>query len=224
MPLLSVIVPVYNEAKTVRAILEKIEAITIEKEIIVVDDGSTDDSRNILRQISFSNLKVIHHSANRGKGSAVATGLSQASGEFVIIQDADLEYDPQDYLNLLNRMRESNADIILGARFTKGYHGSLVPRLGNRFLTGLMNFLFFKNLNDCFTCYKLFRRQTVANLNLKARGFDIEIEIIAKAIKKNLKIEQVPIFYSPRSYSEGKKIRWRDGIWAILSIIKYRFS
>ncbi|MDD4899095.1 MAG: glycosyltransferase family 2 protein [Candidatus Omnitrophica bacterium] len=224
MPLLSVIVPVYNEANTIKTILEKIEGIALDKEIIVVDDGSIDDSRNILRQLKYDNLKVIHHSSNRGKGSAVATGLSQASGEFVIIQDADLEYDPQDYLRLLEKIKENSADIILGARFTKGYHGLLVPRIGNRLVTGLMNLLFLQNLNDCLTCYKLFRGQTVSGLHLTARGFDIEIEIIAKAIKKHLRIDEVPISYLPRSYKEGKKIRWKDGIWAMLSIIKYRFS
>jgi len=222
--LLSIIVPVYNEANTVRQILEKIETIGIDKEIIVVDDGSTDDSRMILRQLKYEHLKVIHHSSNRGKGAAVRTGLSQASGEYVIIQDADLEYDPQDYLSLLAKMKESNADIVLGARFTKGYHGSLVPRLGNRFLTGLMNLFFYLKLNDCFTCYKLFRRETISNLNLEAIGFEIEIEIIAKASKRKLRIAEVPISYSPRSYSEGKKIRWKDGVWAILSIIRFRFA
>ncbi len=224
MSLLSIIVPVYNEANTVRQILEKIETIGIDKEIIVIDDGSTDSSRSILRQLKYEHLKVIHHSSNRGKGAAVRTGLSQASAEYVIIQDADLEYDPQDYLSLLAKMKESNADIVLGARFTKGYHGSLVPRLGNRFLTGLMNFLFHLKLNDCFTCYKLFRRETISNLNLEAIGFEIEIEIIAKASKRKLRIVEVPISYSPRSYSEGKKIRWKDGVWAILSIIRFRFT
>lgn len=224
MSLLSIIVPVYNEANTVRQILEKIETIDIDKEIIVIDDGSTDSSRSILRQLKYEHLKVIHHSSNRGKGAAVRTGLSQASGEYVIIQDADLEYDPQDYLSLLAKMKESNADIVLGARFTKGYHGSLVPRLGNRFLTGLMNLFFYLKLNDCFTCYKLFRRETISNLNLEAIGFEIEIEIIAKASKRKLRIVEVPISYSPRSYSEGKKIRWKDGVWAILSIIRFRFT
>ncbi|MDD5594662.1 MAG: glycosyltransferase family 2 protein [Candidatus Omnitrophica bacterium] len=224
MPLLSIIVPVYNEANTIRQILEKIETIDIDKEIIVVDDGSTDDSRMILRQLKYDHLKVIHHSSNRGKGSAVRTGLSQASAEYVIIQDADLEYDPRDYLGLLAKMKESNADIVLGARFTKGYHGSLIPRLGNRFLTGLLNFLFHLKLNDCFTCYKLFRRETISSLNLQAIGFEIEIEIIAKASKRKLRIAEVPISYFPRSYNEGKKIRWKDGVWAILSMVRFRFS
>ena len=224
MPQLCVIIPAYNESMTIRQILEKIETIDIDKEIVLIDDGSTDESRAILRQVQYGNLKVIHHSSNRGKGAAVLTGLSLATAEYVIIQDADLEYDPKNYPDLMAKMKEDGADIILGARFTKGYHGSLVPRLGNRFLTGLMNLLFGLRLNDCFTCYKLFRRETISNLGLKAKGFDIEIEIIAKAVKNKLRIAEIPIAYSPRSYKEGKKIRWKDGLWAVFSIFKYRFS
>lgn len=224
MPLLSVIIPVYNEARTIREILEKINSVDIDKEIIVVDDGSNDGTDKILRSVRYDNLKVIHHSNNRGKGAAFLTGLSHAQGEFLIIQDADLEYDPDDYLKLLAAMRQSNADIILGARFTEGYHGSFIPCLGNRSLTGLLNLLFNVKLNDCFTCYKLMRTDTLKNLNLKAQSFDIEIEIAAKAIKNKLRIVEVPIVYHPRTYSEGKKIRWKDGIHAIFSILKYRFS
>jgi len=221
MPLLSVIVPVYNESTTVRQILDKINSIAIDKEIIVVDDGSSDDTGKILREIRASNLKVIHHPGNRGKGAAVLTGLSEANGEFVIIQDADLEYDPNDYFKLLNSMRSNNVDIVLGARFMKGYKGLYIHRLGNRLLTGLLNFLFTTKLNDCFTCYKLFRRERIAQLNLSAQGFDIEIEIIAKALKNKFSIIEEFISYHPRSYSEGKKIRCSDGIKAVLSIIKY---
>lgn len=224
MPLLSVIVPVYNEAKTVRQILEKINAVKIDKEIIVVDDGSCDGTEKILRDIKYNNLKIIHHSSNRGKGAAFLTGLSHAQGEFIIIQDADLEYEPNDYLKLMEVIKENNADIVLGARFKKGYHGLFIHRLGNRLLTGLLNLLFDLKLNDCFTCYKLFRRDTINLLNLKEQSFTIETEIVAKAAKKGLRIIEVPISYYPRPYSEGKKIRCKDGIRAIRSIIKYRFS
>lgn len=224
MPLLSVIVPVYNEAKTVRQILEKINAVKIDKEIIVVDDSSCDGTEKILRDIKYNNLKIIHHSSNRGKGAAFLTGLSHAQGEFIIIQDADLEYEPNDYLKLMEVIKENNADIVLGARFKKGYHGLFIHRLGNRLLTGLLNLLFDLKLNDCFTCYKLFRRDTINLLNLKEQSFTIETEIVAKAAKKGLRIIEVPISYYPRSYSEGKKIRCKDGIRAIRSIIKYRFS
>ena len=224
MPLLSIIIPVYNEAKTVRQILEKIDAVNIDKEIIVVNDGSCDGTDNILREIKFNNLKVIHHRNNRGKGAAFLTGLSEADGEFVIIQDADLEYDPDDYSKLLSAIKKERADVVLGARFTKGYRGSFIPRFGNRFLTGLLNFLFNVKLNDCLTCYKLFRNQMVKSLNLKAQSFDIEIEIVTKAIKNKLRIVEIPIAYHPRTYAEGKKIRWRDGIHAIVSIFRYRFN
>jgi len=224
MPQLSVIIPVYNEAKTIRQILEKINCVNIDKEIIVVDDGSGDGTEKILRDIKYNNLKIIHHSSNRGKGAAFLTGLSHAQGEFIIIQDADLEYDPNDYLKLMEAIKENNADIVLGARFKKGYHGLFIHRLGNRFLTVLLNLLFDLKLNDCFTCYKLFRRDTINFLNLKEQSFTIETEIVAKAAKKGLRIIEVPISYHPRLYSEGKKIRCKDGIWAIRSIIKYRFS
>ena len=224
MPLLSVIVPVYNEAKTVRQILEKINSVDIDKEIIVVDDGSYDGTEKILRDIKYNNLKIIHHSSNRGKGAAFLTGLFHAQGDFVIIQDADLEYEPNDYLKLMEVIKENNADIVLGARFKKGYHGLFIHRFGNRLLTGLLNLLFDLKLNDCFTCYKLFRRDTINLLNLKEKSFTIETEIVAKAAKKGLSIIEVPISYYPRPYSEGKKIRCKDGIRAIRTIIKYRFS
>lgn len=224
MPLLSVIVPAYNEAGTIKQILDKINSIDIDKEIIVVDDGSMDGTDKILRGIKWSNLKVIHHTTNRGKGAAVITGLSHAVGDFVIIQDADLEYDPADYHKLMNAMKEGNAELVLGARFTEHYSGLLIPKLGNRFLTGLLNFLFNLKLNDCFTCYKLARLETIRGMDLKARNFTIEIEIVAKAAKKKLRTIEVPISYRPRTYAEGKKIRWGDGIQAMLDIIRYRFT
>lgn len=224
MPLLSVIVPVYNEAKTIRQILEKINSVALDKEIIVVDDGSSDGTSKLLAGINYNNLKAIHHTSNRGKGAAVLTGLSHTQGEFVVIQDADLEYDPNDYFKLLETMNKTNADIVLGARFTKEYKGLLIHKLGNKFLTMLLNFLFNTQFNDCFTCYKLLRRNIVDKLNLKAQGFDIEVEIIAKALTKKLRIVETNVSYHPRSYGEGKKIRCADGLAAALSIIKYRFS
>jgi glycosyltransferase involved in cell wall biosynthesis len=224
MPLLSVILPVYNEAKTIRQILEKINSVSLDKEIIVIDDGSSDGTDRILNEIKFDNLKLIHHTSNRGKGAAFLTGLSHAMGEYVIIQDADLEYNPDDYLNLFKTIKDSGADIVLGARFTKGYHGLLMPRLGNRFITTMMNILFRAKLNDCLTCYKIARREVFNGMCLKSAKFDIEIEILAKALKQKIRMVEVPISYQPRNYSEGKKIRWRDGVYAILSIIKYRLT
>ena len=222
MPVLSVIVPVYTEAKTIRQILEKIESVNIDKEIIVVDDGSLDGTARILGDIKYYNLKIVYHSTNRGKGAAVLTGLANAVGEFVIIQDADLEYEPQEYIKLMEEIRKDDVDVVLGARFTKGYHGLLIPRLGNRFVTTMLNILFGSQLNDFLTCYKLLRRNTLVSLNLKSQSFNIETEIITKVLKRKLRIKQVPITYHPRSYAEGKKIRVLDGMHAIACIIKYR--
>jgi len=221
--ILSVIVPVYNEAKTIKQIIDKVIAVPIDKEIVVVDDSSTDGTDKILRDMRYENLKVIHHSSNRGKGAAVLTGLSQASGEYVIVQDADLEYDPGDYIKLIDLLNKGDGDIILGARFREGYHGRLVPKAGNRLLTGLLNMLFGVKLNDCFTCYKLMRRVDFNSLSLESSSFDIEIEILAKAIKKKMRIVEIPVSYNPRAYAEGKKIRIKDGLWAVVRIIKFRF-
>jgi glycosyltransferase involved in cell wall biosynthesis len=223
MPQLSVIVPAYNEVKTIRQILERINSVDIDKEIIVVDDGSSDGTDKMLRDIKFNNLKVIHHGSNRGKGAAVLTGLANAVGAFVIIQDADLEYDPSDYLKLMEVIKKENADLVLGARFIKGYKGLLIHKLGNKFLTNLLNILLRVRLNDCFTCYKLLKRESFNELSLNAFGFEIEIEIITKAIKHKLRIAQTFVSYKPRSYSEGKKIRIIDGLKAAFSIFKYRF-
>lgn len=223
-PLLSVIVPVYNEAGTIKEILAKIEAIGIDKEIIVVDDGSDDNTARLLHEIKYDNLKVIHHPSNRGKGAAFLTGLSHSEGEFVVIQDADLEYDPVDYSKLLYAIEADKADIVLGARFTRGYKGLLFHKVGNKFLTELMNLLFGAHLNDYFTCYKFFRRETVLGLNLKASGFDIDTEIVSKVLKRRLRVLEVPVSYHPRAYSQGKKIRWHDGIFAIINMFKYRLN
>lgn len=224
MPLISVVVPVYNEAKTIREILEKVNSIDIDKEIIVVDDGSSDGTDKMLRDIKYDNLKVIHHTTNRGKGAAFLTGLSHTAGEFVIIQDADLEYEPQDYPRLLDAIIKNNAGLVLGARFTKGYRGLTMHKIGNRFLTGMVNILFNARLTDACTCYKLLRKSTADMLGLKAESFVIDMEIVTKVLRAKLKIMEVPVSYHPRTYSDGKKIRWKDGIYYALGILKYRFS
>jgi glycosyltransferase involved in cell wall biosynthesis len=227
MPLLTVVVPVYNEVKTIREILFKINSVNIDKEIIVVDDYSADGTRDVLQDIlkkkEVNNIKVIYHSYNKGKGTSVRQGIKEASAELVVIQDADLEYDPNDYLKLVPPILEGKADIVLGARFTSGHSGLILHRLGNRFLTGLLNLLFGVNFNDCYTCYKMAARSVFLKLDLKSTSFDIEVEIVSKAAKNHLRIVEVPISYYPRSYAEGKKIRWFDGLQAIISILKYRF-
>jgi len=224
MPLISVIVPVYNEEKTIRQIIEKVHAVNIDKEIIIVDNSSTDGTHQILRELHYDNLKIVYHSTNRGKGASFLTGLNNASGEYVIVQDADLEYDPNDYLGLFEATKDNKADVVLGARFLKGYHGLLMHRAGNRFLTFVLNSLFGVKLNDYATCYKLARRETFNSLGLQARSFDIEVEIICKALRKGLRIKEAHVSYHPRSYKEGKKIRINDAFQAIFAMLKYRFG
>ena len=215
--MLSIIIPVYNKEKTIEEIISKVNSLPIEKEILVVNDCSKDRTAEVLRQLSFNNLKVIHHASTRGRGAAVRTGLDNASGEFVIVQEADLGYDPNDCLPLLEAVKSGKADIALGCRFAKGAKGS-------RLLAGLMNNLFGVKLNDCFSCYKLMRRESILGLGLKSGSFDIEIEILAKAIKKGMRILEMPVSYKPRSYKEGRKIKACDWFWAVMRILYFRFS
>lgn len=222
MPLLSVIVPVYNEAKTIRQIVERVHSVNIDKEIIVVDNSSTDGTQEMLKQLPYDNLRVVYHSTNRGKGASFLTGLDNAAGEYVIAQDADLEYDPNDYLLLFEAIKDGKADMVLGARFFKGYQGLLMHVAGNRFLTFTVNLLFGTTLNDYATCYKLARRETFKSFKLETTGFDIDVEIICKALIQRLRIKEVHVSYCPRSYNEGKKIRINDAFWAVLAMLKYR--
>jgi len=222
MPLLSVIVPVYNEAKTVRQLVEKILEVNIDKEIIIIDNCSTDSTQEILSQMHYDNLKIIYHSTNRGKGASCITGLNNATGEYVIIQDADLEYDPSDYMVLFEAIKEGGTDMVLGARFFRGYRGLMMHVAGNKFLTAMVNFLFGARLNDYATCYKMAKRDVFNSFKLKTTGFDIEVEIICKALLRKLKIKEVHVSYHPRPYTEGKKIRINDAFWAVLSMFKYR--
>jgi glycosyltransferase involved in cell wall biosynthesis len=221
--ILSVIVPVYNEVKTIKQIIEKIYSVNIDKEIIIVDNCSTDGTREVLRELHYDNLKIIYHSTNRGKGASCLTGLDNAGGEYVVIQDADLEYDPNDYLHLYEAIKDGKADLVLGARFFKGYHGLLIHRLGNKFLTFVLNSLFGSRLNDYATCYKFARREIFNSLALQTAGFDIEVEILCKALRRGLRIKEVQVSYHPRSYKEGKKIRISDAFWAIFAMFKYKF-
>jgi len=223
MPLLSVIVPVYNEAKTIRQIIEKIYAVNIDKEIIVIDNCSTDGTQKILGELRYDNLKIIYHSSNRGKGASFLTGLDNAIGEYIVVQDADLEYDPNDYLRLFEEIKDGKADMVSGARFFQGHQGLLMHVAGNKFLTFVLNFIYGAKLNDCATCYKLAGREVYKSFRLEKTGFDIDFEIICKALRKKLKIKELQVTYHPRSYKEGKKIRVNDAFWAILTMFKYRF-
>ncbi len=192
-----------------------------------MDNCSVDGTQAALQDIlkmkdSLGMIKVIYHSYNKGKGTSVREAIQEASGEFVVIQDADLEYDPQEYFNLLQPLLDARAEMTLGVRFLSGRKGLLAHRWGNKFLTGFLNLMFASHLNDYATCYKMASRSLFLELNLKSKSFDIEVEIICKILKRHLRILEVPVSYYPRSYLDGKKIRWFDGLHAIFSIIKYR--
>ncbi|MEW6075312.1 MAG: glycosyltransferase family 2 protein [Candidatus Omnitrophota bacterium] len=225
---LSVVVPVYNESGTIEKVIERINAVDIDKEIIVIDNCSNDGTQDVLQRIlktgAFNNVRVIYHSCNKGKGTSVREGIQESKGEIVVIQDADFEYNPQEYHLLIAPILAHRADVVLGARFMKGYAGIVTHRLGNKLLTAFLNLLFASSLNDYATCYKMARRQVFLDLDLRSSSFEIEAEIICKALKKKLRIEEVAISYFPRSYAEGKKIRWSDGVAAFYNILKYRLT
>ena len=222
---LSVIVPVYNERETVREILERVRAVGVEKEIIVVDDGSTDGTRDILREEEGrGDVRVIYHPQNRGKGAAIRTGLEHATGDVVLIQDADLEYDPRDYPRLLQPILEGRAEVVYGSRFRGRCESMLFwHALGNKLLTLATNLIYGAALSDMETCYKAFKAEVIKSIPLRARRFEFEPEVTAKVLKRGYRIHEVPISYSGRKHHEGKKITWRDGFTALWTLIKYRF-
>ncbi|MDY6904269.1 MAG: glycosyltransferase family 2 protein [Thermodesulfobacteriota bacterium] len=224
-PTLSIIIPVYNEANTVLGVIDAVMAAPYEKEIIVVDDGSTDNTGEHLKSVPYSEVTVFRHETNRGKGAAIRTGLSHAGGEIIIIQDADLEYDPQDYTILLTPILNGRADVVFGSRFAGfGAHRVLYfwHYAGNKLLTLLSNIFTDLNLTDMETGYKVFSRHAIAGIEIMEERFGFEPEITAKlARKKGIRIYEVPISYYGRTYKEGKKINWKDGAWALWCILKY---
>ncbi len=226
MPLLSVIIPVYNEINTLKEILAKISSVKVDKEIIVVDDGSSDGTAALLKGISGENIKIIYCSQNRGKGAALLAGIAVATGEFVIPQDADLEYDPQDYAALINYALKNNLAVVYGSRFLKGWRGvtTFWHYAINRLLTGLTNLLFGCSLTDMETCYKLVRLDLIKKLNLSSRRFEIEPEITVRLIKQGYRIAELPVSYKSRFYRQGKKIGWRDGISSIFCLFKLHLN
>ena len=224
--MLSVIIPVYNEVKTILEILQRVQATPYEKEILIIDDGSTDGTREKLKGISDANVKVILHEKNQGKGAAIQTGWKQASGDVLLIQDADMEYDPSDYPQLLEPIRSGKADVVFGSRFLGGGSHRVLyfwHSLGNRFLTLLANMLNDLNMSDMETGYKVFTREVQNSIQIRSNRFGFEPEFTAKVARKNFRIYEVPISYYGRGYKEGKKITWRDGIAAFFWIVRYRF-
>ena len=224
---LSVIVPVYNEAATVEEIVRRVLAEPHEKEVLVVDDGSTDGTGDILARLAAEHpaqIRVLRHERNRGKGAAVRTGLEQATGDVLLIQDADLEYDPADYSILLEPIEKGQADVVYGSRFL-GVHRAFLfwHMVGNRGLTFITNVLYNATLTDMETCYKVIRAEFIKGVRLRSNTFDIEPEITAKLLKRRARLYEVPIHYYGRDFAEGKKIHWYDGFRAIWSLIKYRF-
>jgi glycosyltransferase involved in cell wall biosynthesis len=225
---LSVIIPVFNERNTVVEVLRRVRSIElpdgIEREIIVVDDGSEDGTRDVLKQLGDSTVRVVMHDLNRGKGAAVRTGFGHATGEYVLIQDADLEYDPDDWPKLLNPVLRGKARVVYGSRFTGERRNMLLLHwIGNRFLSMMTNILYNTTLSDMETCYKLLERNLIEEMHLQSNRFDIEAEISAKVLKRGVRIYEVPISYSGREFDEGKKITWRDGFSALYTLVKFRF-
>jgi glycosyltransferase involved in cell wall biosynthesis len=224
---LSVVIPVYNEAGTIAEVVRRVQATGLETEIIVVNDASADGTREAIDALAAGqpNLRVFHHEVNRGKGAALRTGFEQVTGDIVIIQDADLEYHPREYPKLLEPILEYGADVVYGSRFLGGPHRVLYywHYVGNCFLTTLSNIMTNLNLTDMETCYKVFRAEVLPSLRLRSNRFTIEPEITAKVARHGLVIYEVPISYMGRSYSEGKKIGWRDGVAALWAIFRFRF-
>lgn len=230
---LSVLIPVYNEAKTLEEAIRRVRSIRLPKEIIMVDDGSTDGTREILRRMEndklrgedpLNQLKIFFQPVNQGKGAAIKTAMTHATGDVVIIQDADLEYDPKDYLNLLEPILAGNADVVYGTRF----HGGGAHRvlffwhyLGNQVLTFVSNVLTNLNLSDMEVGYKVFRREVLQGIDIKSKRFGFEPEITLKLAKKNCRFYEVPISYHGRTYAEGKKITWKDGLAAFYFLVRF---
>jgi glycosyltransferase involved in cell wall biosynthesis len=224
---LSVIVPVYNERNTVAEIIRRIRAteIPLDLEVIVVDDGSSDGTDKVLGVLGDSTVRVIKHEVNQGKGAAISTGMAAATGDLVIVQDADLEYDPGDWPRLFDPVFKGKAQVVYGSRFT-GERRNMLPShwLGNRFLTLATNILYRSTLSDMETCYKLFDRRVLEGITIRSKRFDFEPEITAKVLRRGYRIYEVPVSYAGRELSEGKKISWRDGFGALLALIRYRVT
>jgi len=230
MARLSVIIPVYNEEKTIKEVIGKVKKAkigNIAKEMIIVDDFSTDNTRNILKNLENKSLKVFYHKKNMGKGAAIRTGLKNSTGDILIIQDADLEYNPSEYKRLLKPIMNGSAKVVYGSRLDairKNLKNMYkLHYIGNLFLTLITNFLYGAKITDMETGYKVFIREVIEDISLRAKRFDFEPEITAKILKKGFKIHEVPINFVGRKFEEGKKITWIDGVKAAFYLVKYRF-
>lgn len=225
---LSIVIPVFNERATLPTVLENLARVSLDKEILIVDDGSTDGTREYLKdmaQLPGEGVRVFFHDRNRGKGAALRTGFREVTGDIVIIQDADLEYDPQDYPALLKPILDGRADVVYGSRFLGGPHRVLFfwHYVGNKVLTLISNMLTNLNLSDMETCYKVFRSEVIKNLTFTSDGFAIEAEMTVKIAKAGYRVYETPISYSGRDYSEGKKITWKDAFPTLWALIKHCF-
>ncbi|MFC1756101.1 glycosyltransferase family 2 protein [Patescibacteria group bacterium] len=227
---LSIVIPVYNEKNTLVELVEKVKAVDlgeIKKEIVLVDDASTDGTQEILSKLkeSDSSLKIFFKEENSGKGATLREGFKHTTGEYVIVQDADLEYEPKDYVKLLRALEEEDVDVVYGSRFSGNYEDmSSLHYFGNKLLTMVTNILFGVLLTDMETCYKLVPGNFIRELDIKSPRFNFEPEITAKILKSGMKITEVPIWYKGRTHSEGKKITWKDGIAAVATLLRFRFT
>ena len=224
---LSIVIPVYNEKGTVLELVRRVRAVALplEREIIIVDDFSTDGTRDLIRGLEGPDARVLFQPKNMGKGAALKAGFAAATGDIVLVQDADLEYDPAEYPALLAPILDGRADVVYGSRFLSGPHRVLLfwHSVGNKILTAFSNMVTNLNLTDMETCYKVFRREVLAGMTLKSGRFGFEPEFTVKVAKLKCRIYEVPISYSGRDYTEGKKIGWKDGLAAIWHILRYRF-
>ncbi len=225
---LSVLLPVYNENATLLSLLARIRAVPVAKEILIVDDASTDGTRELLKtQVEgrFPDVRVFYHDWNQGKGAAIRTAIPHATGDYAIIQDGDLEYDPQDYLTILRAFQQSGVTVVYGSRFTRGWPPMRLPnKIVNILLAGMVRTLFRMPMTDEATCYKAFRTDVLRSIPLTCRRFEFCPEVTAKVIRRGHRIVEVPIRYEARSLAQGKKIRWTDGVAAIWTLLKFRFA
>jgi dolichol-phosphate mannosyltransferase len=227
---LSVVIPVYNEKSTIQKVIDKVKQAPVDKEIIIVDDGSNDGTKDLLNNIAKEDsgnidITVLHHYKNKGKGQAIKKGFSVARGDYVIIQDADLEYDPDDYPKLLEPLINKEADVVFGSRLiARSNKGHRLFYIGRISITWIANIIYKSNLTDVYTCYKILPSDFVKNINITANGFELEAELTAKTLLSGRKIKEVPISYKPRSTKEGKKISWKDWFHGVKMLLVLRLN